>query len=592
MMLNNVSSSPESLSLPEIMAFVNAGEAADNSLENGVSIAFLRNFTVEGIEPYLKYHCLQAGVKPKISFGGYDTFHQEILDPDSHLYSSPSEIIVLSLVLDQFVPDYCLPNWNGNVAIKEIESLFSLLMEKTSAIIAVNSFMPPLYADYGITNVADAEGRFFEVARLNQTIRAYVKAQLSRFILIDWERLICRLGEDESLDYRFWYMSKAPFKRAFLESYALELVKVIRALKGKAKKCLVLDCDNTLWGGIIGEDGLDGIKLDPHTYPGNLFYGFQRSVLTLFSRGVLIALCSKNNADDVWDVLDNHPHSLIKRHHLVASRVNWEDKASNIVSLAEELNLGLDSFVFVDDNPAECELIRQLVSEVTIMTVPTKLYTYPLSLMRDGLFDTLTLSQEDRVRSQMYQAESLRKNEACTAQSLEHYLASLELKAYIHEANNHEVGRIAQLTQKTNQFNLTTRRYSEIQIASFVNSPEHKVFSLTVSDKFGDSGLTGVLIVRHEDGIAMIDSFLLSCRILGKELETAFFRYSLKKISEEWGITSCLAEYVPSKKNSQVSDFWTKMGFKELSDNDGAVRFSLLLDASVYERTPFIMIVE
>lgn len=580
------------LSLSEIMAVVTASEGQEFSRENTVAVTFLRNFTIEGIEPYLKFHSLRAGIKSEIVFGGYDTFHQEILDPTSHLHASSPDIIVLSLVLDQLVPDYSSPGWSATSAVAEIESLYSLLAEKTSAIIAVNSFIPPLYTDYGITNVADNEDRYFEVARLNQKIREYVKKHPSRFILIDWERLISRLGEDESLDYRFWYMSKSPFKRSFLECYALELVRVIRALKGKTKKCLVLDCDNTLWGGIIGEDGLDGIKLDPHTYPGNLFYAFQQSVLTLFSRGVLIALCSKNNADDVWDVLDNHPHSLIKRKHLVAARVNWEDKTSNILSLAEELNLGIDSFVFVDDNPAECELIRLMIPDVTVLTVPAKLYTYPLILLRDGLFDTLTLSNEDKVRSQMYQAESLRKNEARTVHSLDDYLASLELKACIHEASVHEIGRIAQLTQKTNQFNLTTRRYSETQIASFVNSADYKVFSLTVSDKFGDSGLTGVLIARHEEGVAVIDSFLLSCRILGKELETAFFRYSLEKICELWGVTSCVAEYAPSKKNSQTAGFWPKIGFQEVSANEDVVRFSLAVDRSLFKRISFITILE
>ena len=218
----------------------------------------------------------------------------------------------------------------------------------------------------------------------------------AQFFLVDFERIIRLLGEEKTIDYRFWYTSKALFKKDFLNAYAQEIVKIAKALKGRTKKCLVLDCDNTLWGGIIGEDGISGIKLDKHIYPDKLYYEFQQNVINLHERGIIIALCSKNNEEDVWEILDNHPSCLLKRRHVAAWRINWDDKSSNIKSIANELNLGIDSFVFVDDSPLECELVKKMLPDVTVLQVPQKLYTYPKILLHDGWFDTLHISEEDK----------------------------------------------------------------------------------------------------------------------------------------------------------------------------------------------------
>jgi FkbH-like protein len=373
------------------------------------------------------------------------------------------------------------------------------------------------------------------------------------------------------MDYRFWYMSKAPFKQSFLNLYALEVFKIVRALKGKIKKCLLLDCDNTLWGGVVGEDGISGISLDRHSYPGNVYYDFHKQILRLHDRGVLIALVSKNNEEDVWEILERHSDCLIKRKHLSAWRVNWNDKAENIRSIAAELNLGIDSFVFVDDSPVECDLVRGLLPDVSVIQVPSKLYLLPGVLARDGLFDTLVLSAEDRIRSAMYQAETLRKQAEGTFTTLEEYLTTLGLEATIHLARLDDLARIAQLTQKTNQFNLTTRRYSVAQIEAFHHSSNAAVFSLNVSDRFGDSGLTGVLIALREGTVGKIDTFLLSCRVLGRNLETVFLDRCLVMLQKCWGVSKWFAEYIPSPKNGQTADFYSRVGFTVIQE-DSAVK--------------------
>ncbi len=585
-------STAKAASLSEVLDFINAAESTAESGGFPIKVNFLRNLTIEGVEPFFKYHCLKSGLKPLVTFGNYDMVRQEVLDRTSHIYTDTPDVIVVALYLETYLSDQWLAGWNAAEVMNDLAGLFAYLARNTAAIVAINTFVPPFYTDLGITSSTELPSHDYEVQQLNRLVRDFVRSHPSRFVLMDWERFIRQLGENESMDYRFWYMSKAPFKKGFLDLYARELVKVARALKGKSKKCLIMDCDNTLWGGIVGEDGLHGIKLDRHSYPGNTFYQFQNSVLKLRERGVLIALCSKNNEQDVWEVLESHPHCLLKREHLAAWRVNWQDKASNLRALAGELNLGLDSFVFVDDNPAECGLIRDLLPEVTILQVPEKLYTYPLLLKRDGLFDTLTLSAEDRQRSRMYCEEANRKHEQAKYDTLEQYLESLALSITVHHAKPGEVPRIAQLTQKTNQFNLTTRRYSEAQIASYANDPEYAIISLSVRDKFGDSGLTGVLIARKVADCGVIDTLLLSCRVLGRNIEVAFALKSLEIIERGWQVNAWQAEYVATQKNRQVAGFWKLLGFMESSHQEVHTFYELRNNAVRHEEITYVAIEE
>lgn len=575
-------------SLPDILAFNAASSELDCDQE--ITITLLRNFTLEGIEPFLAWHCLQNRIRPSIRFGGYDTVLQDLMELSSSVHVGQAEVVVIALMLEQLDSRYGEPKWRADMATDLILSLFQASLDNTTALLAVNTFIPPYDADCGIAVDAELTERITEVSKINMSIRDFVYQNSSRFFLIDWERLARICGESETMDYRFWYMSKAPFKQSFLNLYAVEILKIVRALKGKAKKCLLLDCDNTLWGGIVGEEGVSGIRLDRHSYPGNIFHEFQKQVLRLHERGVLIALVSKNNVDDVMEVLDKHPDCLLKTDHLTAWRINWDDKAANIIEIAQELNLGMDSFVFVDDNPAECELVRTMLPDVEVLQVPSKLYLLPRLLARDGLFDTLSFSAEDRSRSIMYRAEAQRMEEKRTFASLDEYLASLDIVAMIRVARAEDISRIAQLTQKTNQFNLTTRRYSSSQIEAFSRSADAAVFSLSVSDRFGDSGLTGVLIAFREEGVVRIDTILLSCRILGRRIETLFLDYCLSQIQKNWSICEFAAEYIPSLKNSQAADFYDKAGFIPLPPENGVIRYRCNILSRIAQPLPYITV--
>lgn len=337
---------------------------------------------------------------------------------------------------------------------------------------------------------------------------------------------------------------------------------------GHAKKCLILDCDNTLWGGVIGEDGLKGINLSPSEYPGCIYYEFQQTLLHLYERGVLLCLCSKNNEKDVFQVLEEHPHSLIQKKHLAAWQINWKDKGTNIKTLSTELKLNPDSFVFVDDSQNECEWVKNCFSEMEVLQVPSDLPLFPKLLLHHGWFDTLAFTEEDKKRTHLYQSERLRTSTRKKYENLDDYLKSLNLELAVHAMEDEETTRVAQLTQKTNQFNLTTKRYSERDIKQFQQDPKARIYTMSARDRFGDYGLTGVLIAVLKDKTAHIDSFLLSCRVLGRNLEYAFLDFCLGELKTHWKMDSWQAKFIPTAKNEQVSDFWTRIGFGETGSNE------------------------
>ncbi len=577
-------------SLSDIIAATDTLEAALPPSAPKFNFGFLRNVTLEGIEPYLCYRMLTNRVRPRMVYGGYGSLMQDLLHPNSPLTTGRTDMLVTAIMLEELDPRYGLPGWTSSRARDELEGVFEALLANGAATIALNTFIVPYRSEIGVMTSSDASDAAAEVTRLNEFVRDFVRRNSPRFCLMDWDRLVHLIGESAATDYRYWYLSRAPFKRAFLDALAKELVKVVRALLGRAKKCLVLDCDNTLWGGIVGEDGLEGIKLDGHEYPGRAFYDFQKTVLQLAERGILVTLCSRNNEQDVFTVLDRHPWSLLKRDHLSGFRINWEDKTANLADLAKDLNLGLDFFVFVDDNPRELEMVRQMLPQVTILQVPERLYEYPALLLRDGLFDTLATSREDRHRAKHYQMEVQRKAERGRHQNLEGYLRSLELVASIHPAGLGEVGRIAQLTQKTNQFNLTTRRYTDHDIQGFLASPDSCVYTLVASDRFGSLGLVGVFIARHRGQTAIVDTLLMSCRALGRHLEHAFVLECMQRVGTTWEVEEWEAVYLPSAKNSQVAAFWEIYGFKPQEQGEQGQSYNLGAPVPTIDPPAFIRI--
>ena len=373
------------------------------------------------------------------------------------------------------------------------------------------------------------------------------------------------------LDWKYYYISQSLITPKLNASFHDWFSEKLNAIHGKRKKCLVLDCDNTLWGGILGEDGMEGISIGD-TYPGLAFRDFQEAILEASNNGIILAVCSKNNEADVLEVWEKHPNLIVRQKNISAYRINWNDKATNIQELAEELNIGLDSMVFLDDNPAERARVKQTLPDVEVPGFPEQPHQLSafFKSVYEKYFQVYQLTSEDKSKTQQYVANAERTVFKKSFTDMDSYLESLDMELKVHYADKFTIGRIAQMTQKTNQFNLTTRRYSENELQELIHN-NNLVLCLNVKDKFGDNGITVVAIVIVKNTEARIENFLLSCRILGRGIESAFMDFLLNDLKQR-GILKVSATYIPSKKNEQTENFYEKNGFELISTTENGTK--------------------
>ena len=428
--------------------------------------------------------------------------------------------------------------------------------------------------------------------RLNEYISSKSQSNVS---CIDTHKIFSLLGVNKSIDYRFFYSSKNIYTNDYLGELSNRIITIINSIYGKTKKVLVLDCDNTLWKGIIGEDGLNGIDMSPNSRKGVFFAEVQSLYLQLQSRGIILALCSKNNFNDVQAVIDSNKNMLIKDHHIAIKKINWEEKAENILNISNELNLGLDSFVFVDDSEFEIESVRLMIPDVLCVQVPKNLSEYPVVIRKlANMFSRTLVSKEDFNKTMIYKQEANRKALSREFKSRDEFLRSLELTMSIKVNSSILTSRISQMTQKTNQFNLTTRRYSVSEIEAFISSDVFDLVTFSVRDKFGDSGECGLCILERHTDFVRINTLLMSCRVIGRNLEYAFFDSIMKFIVENYGdkISKVYSEYMPTKKNMQVEKFYDDLGFQIISSEiNNGVSYSLLINNYIPKLLDYIRII-
>jgi FkbH-like protein len=338
-----------------------------------------------------------------------------------------------------------------------------------------------------------------------------------------------------------------------------------------------MDLDNTLWGGVVAEEGLDGIELGDTSPRGEAFKAFQKYALSLQQRGVLLAVCSKNDHARAMEPFEQHPEMVLRPQHLVAFKANWEPKSENLRRIAAELNLGLDSFVFVDDNPAEIEIVRQFVPEVTTLLLGPDPAAYVGQLKDGRFFEPKRLTAEDARRTEQYQSEARRQNLLASVTDMAAYLESLEMEARLSSFSALDAPRIAQLIAKSNQFNLTTRRRTEAEVAGLIDMSDHACFSVRLQDRFGDHGLVAVIIGRVEKDTMEIDTWLMSCRVLKRQVEEATLN-ELAGLARNRGCARLEGLYLPTARNEMVRDFYARLGFTLISENEQCRRFELALE--------------
>jgi FkbH-like protein len=378
--------------------------------------------------------------------------------------------------------------------------------------------------------------------------------------ILDYDALMARHGSEHWYDERKWLTARLPIAAGYLLHMAREWMRFIVPLSGRTAKVLVVDLDNTLWGGVIGEDGITGIKLGPE-YPGAAHQALQRALLDLSRKGILLAVCSKNNLNDAMEALEKHPGMLVRARDFAALRINWTDKAQNLRAIAQELNVGVDALAFLDDNPFEREQVRGALPEVTVIDLQKNPLEYAAAVKNCAVFERLTLSSEDQRRTEIYAAQKQRAGAEQNFQSKEDFFRYLDQEAELDPVSDLTLARVAQLTQKTNQFNLTTRRYTEAQIAEMAKQPEWHISSIRVRDRFGDYGLVGVAIAHDEGEQCQIDTFLLSCRVIGRTVETALLAH-LAESAAQRGRKRLEGWFLPTKKNAPARDFYEQHGFE------------------------------
>jgi FkbH-like protein len=536
-------------------------------------LAILRDMTIEPLIPALQAELARAGFVAEVRVGDFDTIGRDARTGGGPLDGFEPDLVLILRWLEQTAPDLAtgflgLEPVQVRAAIDDVagrvRAELVAIRSRTRAPILINTFPLPDVTTLGVLDAQIETGHRRAIEDLNRALLE-VAHGVPDVLLVDVARLVGRIGSRTAIDERAWQSSRAPMARPLLIALSAEIATFARAVGGRVRKCLVLDCDGTLWGGIVGEDGLSGILLDL-AYPGSAFVAFQREILNLRRRGVLLAISSKNNEDDVLEVLRDHPHMQIRPEHLAAWRIDWQDKATNLESIAAELNIGLDSLVFVDDSQFECDLVRRRLPEVAVLHLGGDPSSYATQLTEAGFFDSLAFSADDRARADLYGVERDRAARRASASSLEEYLVDLDMVARIGPPKPVEIGRVAQLTQKTNQFNLTTVRYTEGDIARLVEDSGADVHALRLRDRFADLGLVGVAVVRREGKRATIESLLMSCRVLGRGAEDAFLAHVAASAAAK-GARVLTGSFVPTSKNAQVASFYPDRGFRPTDDN-------------------------
>lgn len=535
--------------------------------EKKIRIAILGSFTTNGMEETLRVKCSEIGIGCVSYVAGYNQYAQEILNEKSNLYKFSPDVTFLILdarsILGKLFhfPYFVSESERKQLVEKktsEISNLIQLFTSKSKSKLIITDLVIPTYSPYGICETKTSYGLQEMISDYNRQLAQITKNNESVY-MYNFNSFVTRFGQQNVFDFRQYFFGDVQVSIDCIPYLVHDLMGYVKAVLGLNKKCIVLDLDNTLWGGIIGEDGFEGIKLG-HDPVGKAFSEFQNILLALHQRGIILAINSKNNPEDALHVIKNHPNMVLKEKHFACMKINWSDKVQNMREIANELNIGLDSMVFFDDDPVNREYLRTNIPEILIVEMPKDPVQYAPVLMGMNDFNVLKITEEDLNRGSMYLQEKQRKSLEQKATNIEDFLQQLDIRLKIKKANNFTIPRISQLTLKTNQFNLTTRRYQEEDIHNLIKAGCW-VGCAQVEDKFGDNGITGVFVVKKNPSEWFIDTFLLSCRIMGRRIEDGMLAEILKEAKQQ-GIKTVKGEFIPTNKNAPSANFLSDYGFK------------------------------
>jgi FkbH-like protein len=524
-------------------------------------IALLGSFTTRLIKPLLELAAFRDGVAAEVYEAEYGMVHQEVLDPASGLRAFRPDVVILATSWrDANLPPLSAdPAAAVESAVAPLVALWRVIRDEMRAHAIQHNFDVPLVDSYGHLGASLPGGRGRVLRRANQ---ALLDAAGTGVSVLDFDSVAAEFGKAAWSDEGLWYRAKQHPAPAAIPLLVDHYMAHVRAVLGLTKKVLVLDLDNTLWGGIVGEDGVEGLKLGVTDAEGEAHTDLQRYARELRDRGVVLAVCSKNNEADAREPFERSAEMVLKLDDIAVFRANWSDKATNIRDIAAALELGTDSFVFLDDNPTERAWVRSQLPEVMVPEIGSDAARYLALLHRHHAFDALALSEEDRLRAADYAANARRSELMKSAGDLEEFIANLQMSATVAPVDELNLPRAAQLVNKSNQFNLTTRRYTEEQLRAESQRPDAVVRTFKLRDRFADNGLIGVMIgrERREESTLEIDTWLMSCRVLGRRVEE-FMVGVMMQAAIDRGLSRVVGRYLPTAKNALVKDLYPRLGF-------------------------------
>jgi FkbH-like protein len=556
---------------------------------SSVKLAILSSSTTSYVVPAISAAAPRHGVFADIYVGDYGQTAQEIYGENTGLQAFAPDVVLLSLDFRALALEHsviALDTTRVDAAAQQIRWLAEGIATRLNATVIIQNLVEPADPWAGHIDRRAGGSQFAMLRELNARVDQ-IATDLNGIVL-DVDRLASLVGKAAWADRSQWYMAKLPFALDLTPLYADHVARLLGAIRGKARKCLVLDLDNTCWGGVIGDDGLDGIRIGQGSGEGEAFLAVQHYALDLKRRGVVLAVCSKNDEANALLPFDRHDEMALKRDDIAVFVANWDDKATNLKLIAQTLNIGTDALLFLDDNPAERARVRQMLPEVAVPEVGDDPALYPLAIAHSGWFETVSLTADDARRPEQYRANAVRAQTAQKLGNLDEYLQSLEMVCTMRPFDGQGRARIAQLINKSNQFNLTTNRYTEAEVAALEADPAIFTLQVRLSDKFGDNGMIAVAVFRPEgDDSWACDSWLMSCRVLGRRVEEATLQ-AVVEAARQSGIRRLIGRYIPSPKNGMVSDHFQKLGFARVSiATDGASAWSMNIDDYVAKQLPF-----
>lgn len=539
-------------------------------------VAIARTFAVEPLVPLLRAAGYLAGLALDVYVGPANAQETELLEEGSALYAFAPQIVILAVDTPSMAPSL----WRGDGPLEEAAARVRERLER--AIVACRAFCTADLIVHGLdapdpTLAATPDGAAPNAQR--DAVRAIDAALAERarackgVWLLDYDALIARHGRRTWRDAAKWERFQIPAAAANLRHIVDEWMRFIQPLTGAIAKVAAVDLDNTLWGGVVGEEGVDGVQVGAE-YPGTAYRAVQGALLTLRERGILLAICSKNNVQDAHAVFERHPEMLLRREHFAAEAIGWDPKSGMLARIAEQLGFGLDAVALVDDLAAERVEAVSAFPQLRTVALGDDPARYAHAILEAPCFARLALSDEDRSRAAYYREETLRRQALGAAASREEFLRSLGIEVEIEPAAAVHDARVAQLTQKTNQFNLTATRYSQAQIAALRADAAYSVVVMKVRDHFGDSGLVGVAIVRDGDDAAMLETFLLSCRVIGRGVETALLA-TIAREAVRRGHRTLRGRFVETPQNAPAREFFGRHGFRRIAGDDSAWELDL-----------------